>query len=339
MAFNYQNTVMATGLQGVLFQRIKEKLSPQIPMVDAVSEILHVSIDSAYRRIRGETLLVMDEIAELCMHFNLSVDQLLGSKNNDVLFHNVRIRNGELTYRQYLEKLNDRMTALSQVAEKEVIYMSKDLPIFHNFYFSPLIAFRYFFWMKTHLMHPDFDKMQFHFNILPRDIEIMSKELVRTYCSIPSVEMWNTESINSTISQIEFSRDSGHFSSIADLRAVYEALEESVLHMRLQAEHGCKFMPGEEPADRKPNFKFFFNRVVLGDNTIMVIANGVKSIFINYGHLNYLETSDEIFCKELYKDFENLIRRSTQISNTSEKQRNIFFNILLEKINDRKRNL
>lgn len=339
MAFNYQNTVMATGLQGVLFQRIKEKLSPQIPMVDAVSEILHVSIDSAYRRIRGETLLVMDEIAELCMHFNLSVDQLLGSKNNDVLFHNVRIRNGELTYRQYLEKLNDRMTALSQVAEKEVIYMSKDLPIFHNFYFSPLIAFRYFFWMKTHLTHPDFDKMQFHFNILPRDIEIMSKELVRTYCSIPSAEMWNTESINSTISQIEFSRDSGHFSSIADLRAVYEALEESVLHMRLQAEHGCKFMPGEEPADRKPNFKFFFNRVVLGDNTIMVIANGVKSIFINYGHLNYLETSDEIFCTELYKDFENLIRRSTQISNTSEKQRNIFFNILLEKINDRKRNL
>lgn len=339
MALINQNTITAAGLQGILFQRIKEKIPPQTPIVDTVSEILHISIDSAYRRIRGETLLVMDEVAELCRHFNLSIDQLLGTKNNDVLFHNVHIRNGEFTYRQYLEGLNTRMTALSKVEQKEVIYMSKDLPIFHNFYFRPLIAFRYFFWMKTHLMHPEFEKLQFNFNILPGDIEVLSRELARTYCSVPSAEMWNTESINSTISQIEFSRDSGHFASAADLKSVYDALEESVLHMKLQAEHGCKFMPGEEPEARQSNFKFFFNRVVLGDNTIMVIANGVKSVFINYGHLNYIETADEKFCTELYKDFENLIRRSTQISQTSERQRNIFFNILLEKIHDRKRNL
>ncbi len=336
---NSQNAIPTIGLQGILFQRIKEKLPPQIPMVDAVSEILHVSNDSAYRRIRGETLLVMEEAAELCRHFNLSLDQLLATKNNDVLFHNVRIRNQQFTYRQYLEGLQLQMTALAKVDQKEVIYMSKDLPIFHNFYFKPLIAFRYFFWMKTHLGHPDFEKLHFDFSILPADIEMLSRELARVYCTIPSSEMWNTESINSTISQIEFSRDSGHFSKTADVMSVYEALEESIHHMKAQAEHGCKFMPGEEPEEKKINFKLFFNRVVLGDNTIMVIANSTKSAFINYGHLNYIRTTDEGFCNDLYKDFDNLIRRSTQISQSSEKQRNIFFNILLEKIQDRKRNL
>jgi hypothetical protein len=325
--------------QGYLFQRIREKLPLQDSLADTISEILHVSSDSAYRRIRGETLLLFDEAIVLCKHFNLSLDQLAETKSSDVLFHNVHIRNGDYTYRQFLEGLKARMASLANVSHKEVVYMSKDLPIFHNFYFRPLIAFRYFFWMKSHLLHPDFEKKQFHFDVLPPEIEILSTELTRAYCGIPSVEMWNTESINSTISQIEFSRDSGHFTSAADIATVYTALEDSIQHMKIQAEHGCKFMPGEDPAGRKPNFKFFFNRVVLGDNTIMVTAGAARSVFINYGHLNYIETTDENFCNDQFRDFENLIRRSTQISQSSEKQRNIFFNILLTKIQDRKRNL
>jgi BetR domain len=324
--------------QDFLFQRIKEMLPQYVSIVDAVSEILHVSNDSAYRRIRGETPLVLEEVAVLCRHFNLSLDHLLEAKNNSVLFRNTRVRNHQYTYRQYLQGLTQQMEAINNFMQKEIIYMSKDLPIFHNFYFKPLIAFRYFFWMKTHLAHPDFEKLQFSFDILPPDIEQMSMDLTRDYTNVPSTEMWNTESINSTISQIEFSKDSGHFSSPSDSRIIYEALEETIHHMKEQAEYGCKFMPGEDPQSKKPNFKFFFNRVALGDNTIMTITDNAKSAIINYGHLNYIITNDESFCNDLFGDFENLIRRSTQISETSEKQRNLFFNILLTKIQDRKRN-
>ena len=324
--------------QDFLFQRIKEMLPKHDSMVDAVSEILNVSSDSAYRRIRGETPLVMEEAWILCRHFNLSLDQLLEAKNDSVLFRNVRIRNKQFNYRQYLQELHEQMNALNNFMQKEIIYMSKDLPIFHNFYFRPLIAFRYFFWMKTHMAHPDFEKLQFRFDILPPDIEQMSMDLTKGYTNIPSTEMWNTESINSTISQIEFSKDSGHFSNASDSKIIYESLEETINHMKEQAEYGCKFMPGEDPQSRKPNFKFFFNRVVLGDNTIMTITDHVKSAIINYGHLNYIMTNDESFCNDLFGDFENLIRRSTQISQSSEKQRNIFFNIILSKIQDRKHN-
>jgi hypothetical protein len=260
-------------------------------------------------------------------------------KPNDVLLRNIRIRNQGFTYSQYLQALQQQMTALAGFQKKEIIYISKDLPIFHNFYFRPLIAFRYYFWMKTHLAHPDFEKLPFDFHLLPADIEKLSTGLVRTYCRIPSTEMWNTESINSTISQIEFSKDSGHFKSPADLKLIYEALEASVHHIKHQAEQGNKFMPGEDPSGYDQNFKFFFNRVVLGDNTVMSVADSVKTAFINYGHLNYLETSDESFCNELYLDFENLIRRSTQLSHSSERQRNVFFNVLLSKIEDRKQNI
>ena len=175
--------------QDFLFQRIKEMLPQQESMVDVVADILHVSSDSAYRRIRGETPLVLEEARLLCHHFNLSLDQLLEIKANAVLFNNTRIRSKEYNYRQYLQGLNDQMEALSNFIKKEIIYMSKDLPIFHNFYFTPLIAFRYFFWMKTHLAHPHFEKKQFNFDMLPPDIEQMSRKLAKGYTEVPSTEM------------------------------------------------------------------------------------------------------------------------------------------------------
>ena len=78
---------------------------------------------------------------------------------------------------------------------------------------------------------------------------------------------------------------------------------------------------------------------MLGDNTIMIVTDRVKTAFLNYDGLNYIQTRDESFCEPLYEDLQNQMKRATIISQSSEKQRNIFFNIMLGKISDRKRNL
>ena len=127
-------------VQDYLFLRIKEILPLHDSLADVVSGILHVSSDSAYRRIRGETPLILEEAALLCKQFNLSLDQLVALKTDDVLLRNVRIRNQGFTYRQYIQSLQHQLTGLAGLQQKEIIYMSKDIPIFHNFYFKPLIA-------------------------------------------------------------------------------------------------------------------------------------------------------------------------------------------------------
>lgn len=327
------------GIQENLFNLLREKLPVQESLAEKLAELLHISLDSAYRRIRGETLLVLDEAVEICRVFGLSLDDVSALSSSDVLFRNVHISNKALTYRQYLEGLYTQIHTLEKYGTKEIIYMSKDLPVFHNFYFRPLIAFRYFFWMKTHLGHPDFENLKFSFELLPPEIEALSRSITKSYCQIPSTEMWNTESINSTISQIEFSRDSGHFSDEQDIRTIYQALEETIQHIKIQADLGQKFMPEENIRRQGSGYRFFYNRVVLGDNTIMVVTESGKSCYINYGHLNYLQTANPGFCNELYEDFENLMRRSTLISQTGERQRNIFFNKLLQKIKAKQLNL
>ena len=326
-------------LQDRLFSLVKAKLLPNQSLSDAISEILHVSTDSAYRRIRGETPLVLEELVTLCRHYQFSMDQLVGIGQPNVMFQDIRIHKENFSFEKYLQDLKKQLEALEGFSSKQVIYMSKDLPVFYNFYFRPLASFRYFFWMKIQLQHPEFEKAQFDFDLLPHTIENSSKELLRTYNEIPSTEIWNIESINSTISQIEFSKSSGHFRNQEDIKKVYDALEDTILHLQDQAEHGCKFLPGEDPKLQAPNLRFFSNRVVLGDNTVLTLADNSKTAFINYGNLNYLRTKDEVFCNNLFNDFSNLIRRSTQISATGERQRNIFFNILLSKIRERKLHL
>ena len=318
---------------------MKELLPPHISVVESVADILHISSDSAYRRIRGETPLVLDEAREICSYFKLSLDQVLNVQGGATLFQNIRVSAHEYNYEQYLKDLLSQLQHISSFIHREIIYRTKDMPLFHNFYYKPLIAFRYYFWMSTIIQHPDFNKREFDINCVSPEIISLSQELTRAYNNVPSTEIWNTECVNSALSQIEFYKDSGYFSSSADIKMVYESLEETFIHLKNQVEYGGKFMPDESREMKRNNFTFFHNRVVLGDNTILIITDNVKTVMLNYDALHYITTRDETFGNYCYSDLQKLMKRSTILSETSEKQRNIFFGIMRNKISERKKHL
>jgi hypothetical protein len=189
--------------------------------------------------------------------------------------------------------------------------------------------------MKAIIQHPDYVTRGFDLHGISDEARKMSREVVRLWSLVPSKEIWNTECVNGLISQVEFFKEGGFFSSAEDIRVVYQAAKETILHLQKQAEYGCKFMPEENPQTKKENFDFFYNRLLLGETTILVKTDNVKTVFFNYDVLNYMTTRDETFCNQSHEAFNNLMRRSTLISQTSEKQRNIFFGILLAKIEDR----
>jgi hypothetical protein len=325
--------------QEYLFQRIKDILPQQVSMVDAISDILHVSNDSAYRRIRGETPLVLEEAKQLCDHFKFSLDQLLSVKAGFTLFQTERIHYKNYTFEKYLGGILQQLQALTGFMRKEIIYLTKDIPIFHNFLLRPLFAFRYFFWMKSILRHPEFENRHFTLDCLTPEIEQLGADIIKAYNSVSSTEIWNTECANSIVFQVEYYREAGFFSSPSDSKVVYDAVEGTLNHLKEQAEYGCKFLPGENPELKKTNFKFFYNRATLGDNTIIAVTESFKAVFLNYDVMNYMLTRDEAFCNDSYEDLQALIRRSALISSTGEKQRNIFFKILTGKIQERKRHL
>ncbi|MFZ9388897.1 MAG: hypothetical protein ACO25B_13580 [Chitinophagaceae bacterium] len=323
--------------QDMLFNKIREFIPPEASVADVVAELLNLSPDSAYRRIRGDTPLVLDEAKVLCTHFKISLDQLYYIEPESVLFRNVRIDNQQYTFEHYISGIRDRLRSIRQHQEKDILYLTKDLPLVHNFYFPGLTAFRYYFWMKNILQHPDFSTRSYDPELAGPLIRELCQDLTREYTQIPSTEIWNAECINSAISQVEFCKSSGYFNSSSEIRDLYGYLEETILHVQAQCEAGRKFMPGD--SSPSGSFRFFYNRVILGDNTILVNLEGKKSVYLNYDALNYLTTGDITFCEQCESDLRQLIRKSTLISQTGEKQRNIFFGILLTKIKDRLKHL
>jgi hypothetical protein len=320
------------GIQEHLFQRIRERLPLNASLADVIAELLFVSNDSAYRRIRGETPLVLEEARILCQAFSLSLDELLQYKRNSISFNFTEADGAGNGFKKYLTDILGHLHRLKQANEKEIIYLTKDIPVFYNFLFGPLFSFRYFFWMKSILQHPDFLHRQFSSSCLPPEIEQVGKEIIKAYFAIPSIEVWNTECVNSTIAQVEYYREAGYFQSEEDIDKIYASLKQTIEHIRGQADHACKFLPEEHSGIKKNNFQFFFNRLVLGDNTIIVTADGRKAVFLSYDVLDFMNTQDEHFCTEMNNKVQSLIRRATILSNANEKQRNIFFNILLRKI-------
>ena len=80
-------------LQQAFFNTVKSTIPSHISMVDSIAEILNISYDSVYRRIRGEKPLSMSEIKKLCDHFHISLDQVLQLESDNVVFHAPGINN------------------------------------------------------------------------------------------------------------------------------------------------------------------------------------------------------------------------------------------------------
>ncbi len=64
----------STGAQQIFFGHIKGLLPQHISFVDEIAEVLNISNDSAYRRIRGEKSITLEEIKKLCTTFKISLD-------------------------------------------------------------------------------------------------------------------------------------------------------------------------------------------------------------------------------------------------------------------------
>ena len=55
-------------IQSSFLEKVRSKLPPTISFADELAELLDISRDSAYRRIRGETILSLDEVRDFINH-------------------------------------------------------------------------------------------------------------------------------------------------------------------------------------------------------------------------------------------------------------------------------
>jgi hypothetical protein len=318
----------AVDLQQHFFREIRSKLPAHISFVDDIADLLNISTDSAYRRIRGEKPIAFDEIQKICKHYQVSLDRIMGIDSSSTLFYGHWIDASTFQFEQYLQDMLMQATTIRNAVKRKMIYYeAKDFPPFHYFQFPQLASFKFFFWMRTILSYPSYNKLCFEDIDLKDPLLKIGTAIIRTYNEIPSVELWSIETINSTVRQIEYYRDTGVFRTRESMQEVTDQLFAMLEHVKEEAECGEKLLLGQKPTGNK-NYQLFFNEVYLGHNSIMTECDDIDSVFINHGVLNYMMTRDKGFCAQTRKYFENTMKKSSLVSSVSEKERNRFFNIL-----------
>jgi hypothetical protein len=289
-----------TDLQRELFTFIKDSLPAHISLVDTLADLLNISYDSVYRRIRGEKPISLNELKILCEHFHLSLDQVLQFKGETVVFDAPEINSQGDDFTEYLKGVLKQMKYFNSFSVKEMLYLCKDTPVFYFYIFPEIGAFKTFCWIKTLINAPQYQDKVFSIKEFPFDeCNRIGQQIIREYTLLPSTELWNFESLNSTVNQLEYYRDAGLFKTNEDYLAVINSFDKMLNHLQEQVAAGFKFMPGDTDVSYKAPVKFYINEVLLGNNTFSLKLDSQQLSIITYNALNYLMTKDVRFNEKL----------------------------------------
>jgi len=329
----------APDIQKALFEQIRERIPSQASFVHEIAEVLSISYDSAYRRIRCEKALDINDMYKLAAAFNISLDALARLGGNKILFDYFTLEPDKLGLKEWLGLILADTKSIIESKEKEIIYAAKDPPIFHHFQIPELAAFKMFVWQKTLCQFPEFEGKKFNLDDTDTEIMGMGRQLLSLSNKIPTTEIWNEDTFNITLRQMEYYRVSGYFQKEDDLLNLCDKLEKWICHIKKQAECGFKFMYGEPAEGLENTFRMYENEVVLNDNSILVRRDDSTTVYLTFNTLSLLITQSPLFCENINNYFSKLIRKSNQISVSGAKERNRFFNKLISIIEDFKKKI
>ncbi len=312
--------------QNAFFEKIKSSLAPNISLANDLSDILEVSTDGAYRRLRGETELTMTEFLKLCKHYRLSPESLSISNSNVVSFnYNVLSRN-EKNFEQYLGTILNDLVQVSKIPNSQITFTAEDTPIFHYFNYPNLTAFKLFYWNKAIVNVPSLEGKKFHTDYISNELKDTAKKIFETYVHINSVEIWSEHTIVSVLKQIQFFWESGNFKSKEDALQVCDELHQMLNYVEKAAELNSKYLRSESNLANEGNFTMYHSDVMIGNNVIYVKAGEMKKVYMSYNTFNSMSTTNNGFCQEIEEWIKNLTRKSVLVSGVSEKHRFQFFN-------------
>jgi hypothetical protein len=314
--------------QTALMQRIKETLPANISLVDELADLLEVSNDSAYRRIRGETGLSIEEISSICKHFKISFDGFINNNSDSyVSFAHHQLSGHINTFKEYLENMNRDLDTMLKFPEndRQVIFAAEDIPVFQHFAHPYLSAFKIFYWNKSILNAKGFEDQKFDASKIDKELLEMTETIYDKYAKINSIEIWSDDTVNSTLKQIEFYWDAGAFTSKDDALRVCEEASQMLARISKQAELNVKLDIGNKPASSENNYALYHSDVMIGNNCVLSQMGGMKGAYISYHTFNFMLTTNPGFCNETDLWLKNLIRKSNLISGVAEKQRYRYF--------------
>jgi hypothetical protein len=311
-------------LQHKLFQIIKSKLSVESNLAKAIAECLNVSLDAAYKKIKGERLLDLAELQVLLTNYKIPFAELDVTNNYGKVwfdFNPIGINN--FTYKDYLQQMVNNLKMLLSNNIKYIIYSAKEIPMFYNFMFPELGCFKSFVWQKSILNLSAFKEEKFSIHELDEEIVVLGNQIYKLYNQIRSKEIWNYETVNCTNRQIDFYKIAGLFANDESHELILKQYNQLLNHIENQTAIGRKidYITKESIA----LFDLYHNELIVGDNSVLIQFENNQMAFITPNAVNTFSTSQTEVTDYLSKNFDNILSQSIRLNKQSDKIKKPFF--------------
>ncbi len=312
-------------MQLALFEKIKSMHSDKKILPKLLQDILGISADSAYRRLRGETVLSIDEAYKLSNHFQVSLADLESFRNNHVIFSKQPFIDSVENFEKYMQVSLSHLEQLIEDPNHLLLYTAKDIPIFYPYKYRKLGAFKIYVWMRSFFDIKQLNEEQHDMSSIPDSLLDLAHKQWEVYAKVNTIEIWNETTIQSLLNQIEYYFDAGLLQNKEEALEICDEFIDLLKLIYKQAIHGKRMMLTDEERPTTIPFKMYFNEVLIMDNNLIACAHGRKLYSIPYGAVNYINTTNEELTNDMYQYIMRQAHKSSLISDVSEKDRNRFF--------------
>jgi len=135
-----------------LFEIVKSIIPNNLTLIDEMEDLLGLSKESTYRRVRGEKILSFAEWKKICEKYHLSIDEIINSKSEKgSLFQYKPVNISDIeSYVACLKRLFNFMDVVaSSPLEKRLVFSALNIPFYHFCKYPELAFFKLFIWNDT----------------------------------------------------------------------------------------------------------------------------------------------------------------------------------------------
>lgn len=306
-------------LQQVLLNEIRKTLSNEASMNEAIANALEISYDAAHRRTSLKSKFSLEESVLLAQYFNLSLDSLFGMSHKQfVSVKKTKQVTNEEDLQEYFKDSYLSLHSLLKVNKSELYYSAKDIPIFYTLNSTRLSEFKFYVWLK--LLDKGFRNKSFEVYTPSLSLKEAARKLGELYEIAPVSEIWDTTTINSTLKQIYFYYKAGQV-SLKTAKELCKDLKKLLNDISLKV------------VSKKSSFSLYYNELLLMNNNVLVSAPTQQLLFVPNSMLSYFVTSDRETCFESEQYFKKQLYHSKLLNTAGEKEQNVFYYKMMEKIN------
>lgn len=307
--------------QIAFFERLKNALPPNVNLALELSEILDLSIDSIYRRFRGESALGYAELLKIQNKLNLKQSVLFPIDSIDEInFVYSRPAYGD-DISPFLEEISDQMSLAHRRSQLHVSLTSDDLPFFMHFLTPGLLQF------KLKLFSNSAFRDDGNQEGPSEELQQIFDTILKRWLEADSDEVWGSRPLDSTLKQIEYSVGNRIISKNY-AAFLFDEMEVLIDIINEWSSTGRK-NAGDKPGGK---IKLYHSELNVGEmNLLLKFGEEVSAYKSSYGY-GYLKTENPNFCIETRAWIDKMENKGILISNSGEKYRVRYISMLRDSL-------